>query len=95
MNDPIRCRASVIVRAAIARHLSAPISFVLEEHALDDDLGLDGLDLALVGIALAEDTGTSVELSLLHEGARVRNLVEITRVAMLDLIAPFQRAVGE
>ena len=64
MTDPIRLRASVIVRGAIARHLCAPMSFVLEEHALDDDLGLDGLDLALVGIALAEDAGTSVDFSL-------------------------------
>jgi hypothetical protein len=48
-----------------------------------------------VGIALAEDAGTSVDFTLLPDRARVRNLVEITRVAMLDLIAPLQRAVGE
>lgn len=95
MIDPIRSRALVIVRSAIARHLCAPIDFVLEEHALDDDLGLDGLDLALVGIALAEEAGTSIDFSLLPARARVRHLVELTRVAMLDLIAPFQRAAGE
>jgi acyl carrier protein len=95
MNDPIRCRASVVVRSVIARHLEAPVSFVLEEHALDDDLGLDALDLSMIGIALAEDAGAEIDFSLLPHEARVRDLAELASVAMMGLLAPFRRASGD
>ncbi|MGZ3421612.1 MAG: hypothetical protein ACXWUG_28400 [Polyangiales bacterium] len=95
MKDPIRCRASVLVRAAIARHLDMPVSSVWERQNLAGDLGLRTVDLALIGISLAEEVGAELEFSRLPEAATVRDLAELASVTMLGLIVPFmQTAAG-
>jgi hypothetical protein len=89
MRSPIRLRALVVVRAAIARHIDVPISFVLERHLLEGDLGLDRFDLSLIGVALAEEVGREVELSI--EPSRlstVGDLAAIASAAMFALLGP-------
>jgi acyl carrier protein len=68
-----------LVRFAIAQHLGATVDEVDAQHRLEDELGLDPLDLVLIALRLEELGKIEFPIAQLERATTVAHLAEMVR----------------
>jgi acyl carrier protein len=74
MNSARAPYAVLLVQLAIARYLRVAPGEVRARHRLQDDLGLDAFDVALVAVGLSDQLGVDVPLDDVDDAATVAAL---------------------
>jgi len=69
----------LLVRRAVASHLEVPVDELCSTQSLEDDLGLDPLDLVLIALSLEEDVGVEFPVALLETVKTVGDLDSLVR----------------
>lgn len=69
----------LLVRRAVASHLEVPVGELYSTQSLEDDLGLDPLDLVLIALSLEEDVGVEFPVALLETVKTVGDLDSLVR----------------
>jgi acyl carrier protein len=84
MRNDIQHRASVMVRAAIARYLVVPIERVACDQSLERDLLLDDLELAVILMALEAELGANLDCTHLRRWMTVDAVAEVVGRALTE-----------
>lgn len=84
---PQENRHDALVRHTLAAHLDVAPEAIAEAMDLDDDLGLDALDLVLIALALEERVGAEFPLALLESVTSVRQLSSLVGT-WIEVVAP-------
>ncbi len=74
-----------LVEAAIARHMGRNGTTVHAAQRLDEDLGLDPLDLILIVIRLEDQAGVEFPVGSLDQVRTVRDLADAIRLWQPEL----------
>ncbi|MBS2011663.1 MAG: hypothetical protein JST00_02020 [Deltaproteobacteria bacterium] len=82
-----------LVRRAIAAHLEMAQDEIEAQQSLEDDLGLDPLDLVLITLRLEEDVGVEFPVALLETVKTVGDLEDLVR-SWLAVVPTLLRAMA-
>lgn len=66
-----------LVRHALATHLCTPLDALVDAHRLEDDLGLDPLDLVLIMLDLEQRLGAEFPIARLENARTVGDIVRL------------------
>lgn len=81
----------LLARRALAAHLDVAVDEFTSTQTLEDDLGLDPLDLVLIALRLEEDVGVEFPVALLEDVKTVGDLDGLVR-SWLSVVPTLLRA---